>query len=90
VIRLPLHAVQSALQEPSLPRRSTTKIPLKSLFIFPTDPSAPSDLEYFWKGGIQNLDNEMEVHELLRSTLQSAEETDTSSDTHMASDSAVV
>jgi hypothetical protein len=59
------------------PRRSTaTKIPLKLLFIFPTDPGASSDMEYFWKGGIQNLDKEMEIHEMLCSSLESTGETD--------------
>jgi len=43
----------------------TTKIPLGSLFVFLEDPSAPSEMEYFWRGGIQNLDEEMEVHKIL-------------------------
>ncbi len=43
----------------------TTKIPLGSLFVFLEDPSAPSEMEYFWRGGIQNLDKEMEVHKIL-------------------------
>jgi hypothetical protein len=68
-IRLPLHAIQSALQTtPS----AAPKIPLKSLFIFPEDSSAPSEMEYFWEGGIQNLDKEMEVYEALCSSQESA------------------
>ncbi len=75
-IRLPLHAVQSALQETPLAQSAATKIPLESLFVFPEDPSAPSQMEYFWRGGIQNLDEEMEVHKILCSGQESARETD--------------
>jgi len=68
-IRLPLHAIQAALQTTL---SAAPKIPLKSLFIFPEDSSAPSEMEYFWKGGIQNLDKEMEVYEALCSSQESA------------------
>ena len=45
-------------------------IPLKILFKYPTDatPDPPSEgMNRFWRGGIQNLDKEMEVYELLGS-----------------------
>jgi hypothetical protein len=34
-------------------------------------------MEYFWKGGIQNLDKEMEIHKMLCSSLESTGEMDT-------------
>jgi hypothetical protein len=64
-IRLPLQAIHSALQETPPARSAAIKIPLKSLFIFPEDLSITSELAYFWKGGIQNLEKEMAVHETL-------------------------
>ncbi|KAH9047804.1 hypothetical protein EDB84DRAFT_1673444 [Lactarius hengduanensis] len=48
------------LDDGALMHRELPKIPLKSLFIFPEDPSAPAEMEYFWRGGIRNLDEEME------------------------------
>ncbi|KAF8256832.1 hypothetical protein EI94DRAFT_1836472 [Lactarius quietus] len=63
-IRLPLQAIQSALQDSETPPVAATKISLKLLFIFPQDLSTPSEMAYFWKGGIQNLDKEMEVHDM--------------------------
>jgi len=83
-IRLPLHAVQSSLQDTLPAQSAATKIPLKSLFIFPEDPNAPSEMEYFWKGGIQNLYKEMEVLEVLCSSQENAGETDTSNITPAA------
>jgi hypothetical protein len=64
-IRLPLQAIQSALQETTPARSATTKIPLESLFNFPEDLGTPLELAYFWKGGIQNLEKEMVAHEIL-------------------------
>ena len=43
-------------------------IPLKTLFEYPTDATVDPPLEgmnKFWRGGIQNLDKEMEAYELL-------------------------
>jgi hypothetical protein len=70
MIRLPLQAVRAALPVPTPPRRPTkTAIALKSLFIFPTDRNSPSTgMDYFWQGGIKNLDKEMEAYELLCSS----------------------
>ena len=67
-IRIPLQAIHSALQDTPQSRSAATKIPLKSLFIFPENPNATSELAYFWKGGIQNLEKEMAVHEVLCSS----------------------
>ena len=64
-IRLPLQAIHSALQEMPPTRSAATKIPLKSLFVFPENLDTTSELAYFWKGGIQNLEKEMTVHEIL-------------------------
>ena len=41
-------------------------IPLKNLFKYPADKDPPSDgMNAFWRGGIQNLDRELEAYELL-------------------------
>ena len=64
-ICIPLQAIHSALQDTPQSQSATTKIPLKSLFIFPENPNVSSELAYFWKGGIQNLEKEMAVHEIL-------------------------
>ena len=43
-------------------------IPLRILFKYPTESDLPSEgMNTFWKGGIQNLEKEMEVCELLSS-----------------------
>jgi hypothetical protein len=49
-----------------------TSIPLKILFKFPTTTDLPLDesgMNSFWKGGIQNLEKEMEAYELLTRSL---------------------
>lgn len=75
-IRLPLHAIHTALpaatpQQPTVVPK--TGIPLKSLFIFPTNRESPSTgMDYFWQGGIKNLDKEMEAYEILCEALESA------------------
>jgi hypothetical protein len=76
-IRLPVHAVQAALPNPTPSRQSTTipktAIPLKSLFIFPIDRNSPSTgMDCFWQGGIKNLDKEMEAYDILCSSQESA------------------
>jgi hypothetical protein len=44
----------------------TVSIPLRILFKYPTDKDLPSDgMNTFWRGGIQNLDRELEVYDLL-------------------------
>jgi hypothetical protein len=40
-------------------------IPLKDLFIYPGDPAAPTELEFYWKGGIAKLEETLAVYELL-------------------------
>jgi len=47
-----------------LPPRKTL-IPLKDLFIYPEDSATPSDLEFYWKGGIAKLDETLAAYELL-------------------------
>jgi hypothetical protein len=43
-----------------------TSIPLRILFKYPTDKAPPSEgMNSFWKGGIQNLENEMEAYDIL-------------------------
>jgi hypothetical protein len=73
-IRLSLHAIQAALPTPQRPVVvPKTAIPLKSLFIFPTNRDSPSTgMDYFWQGGIKNLDQEMEAYDILSAFLESA------------------
>ena len=74
-IRLPVHAIQAALPDSTPPRPvPKTAIPLKLLFIFPTDRNSPSTgTDYFWQGGIKNLDREMEAYEILCSNQEGAD-----------------
>lgn len=60
-------------------------IPLKKLFVYPTEENvAPSNgIDYFWQGGIQNLQKEMEAHEILISGGASGDEANP--DVHMDS-----
>ena len=53
-----------------------TSIPLKTLFKYPAaaDPLDESGMNSFWKGGVQNLDNEMKAYELLSSGLSELSE----------------
>jgi hypothetical protein len=47
-------------------RKTRTQIPLKVLFIYPTDLNASlNGMDNFWKGGVKNLENEAEVLEIL-------------------------
>jgi hypothetical protein len=75
-IRLPLQAIHAALpaatpQQPTIIPK--TAIPLESLFIFPTNRESPSSgMDYFWQGGIKNLDREMEAYEILCEASESA------------------
>jgi hypothetical protein len=55
-------------------------VPLESLFIFTADRNSPSPeagIDYFWKGGIKNLDEEMEACEALFSSQEGAGDMDT-------------
>jgi len=74
-IRLPVHAIQAALPDSTPPRAvPKTAIPLKLLFIFPTDRNSPSTgTDYFWQGGIKNLDREIEAYEILCSNQEGAD-----------------
>jgi len=56
-------------------RPSKTKIPLKNLFRYPTDPDAPAEgLNFYWKWGIKHLDEEMLVAELMTEGLDDVDE----------------
>jgi hypothetical protein len=77
-IRLPLHAIHAALPSPTQPcwpaTIPKTTIPLKSLFIYPTDRTPPSTgMDYFWQRGIENLDREMKTYEILCSGQEGCE-----------------
>jgi hypothetical protein len=70
---LPVPVAAAAAPAPTLPpqtsrqtRSRKTQIPLKILFIYPTDVNASlNGLDDFWKGGIKNLENESAVLEIL-------------------------
>ena len=52
-------------------RVKKTSIPLEVLFEYPTDADPPAEgLNSFWKGGIENLEKEMEAYEILCSNEQ--------------------
>jgi hAT family C-terminal dimerisation region len=56
-------------------RPSKTRIPLKSLFRYPTDPDAPAEgLDFYWKWGIKHLEEEMSVAELMTESLEDIDE----------------
>jgi hypothetical protein len=75
-IRPPLHAIHAALPNPTQRRRPATDpktaIPLKLLFIYPTDHPS-TGMDYFWQGGIENLDKEMNAYEILCSGQEGSE-----------------
>jgi hypothetical protein len=57
-ICLPLQAIQAALlaSTPQQPTILKVVIPLKLLFIFPTNRDSPSTgMDYFWQEGIKNF-----------------------------------
>ena len=84
-IRLPLHAIRGALP-PDATMTTKTAIPLMSLFIFPGDQNSSPEvgIDYFWKGGIENLDKEMEACEALFASQEGDGEMDaTASDSMM-------
>jgi hypothetical protein len=48
-----------------------TKIPLKNLFRYPTDPDAPAEgLNFYWKWGIKHVEEEMLAAELMTDGLE--------------------
>ncbi len=64
----PLHS--AALSDQATQAKKTS-IPLKILFKYPTDTDADlptKGMNLFWKGGIQNLEKEMEAYEILCSS----------------------
>jgi hypothetical protein len=51
-----------------------TCIPLKILFDYPTNIDVPSEgMNTFWRGGIENLDKEMEVYKILNSSEENSD-----------------
>jgi hypothetical protein len=67
-------------------QKRKTQIPLKTLFIYPTDPNAPlNGLDDFWKGGIKNLESESEVLEILSAGGEDSSGPQVGDDTQMAS-----
>jgi hypothetical protein len=72
-VRPPLTITIPPLNSATLSNQATqvkkTSIPLQILFKYPTDTDPPSDgMNSFWKGGIQNLEKEMEAYEILSSS----------------------
>jgi hypothetical protein len=62
---LPLNSVTLT---PHATQLKKTCIPLEILFEYPTDTNLPSEgMNSFWRGGIKNLEKEMEAYEILAS-----------------------
>lgn len=65
---------------PSLSAQPTNlkvAIPLRVLFRYPTNQDTSSEgINSFWKGGIQNLENEMEAYDILSSIEENGDEMD--------------
>lgn len=58
------------------PTEKKISIPLRVLFTYPSTEDLPSEgMNSFWRGGIQNLEKEMEAHDLLNSIEESDGET---------------
>ena len=77
---LPLTITIPPLNSATLPDQAThinkTSIPLQILFKYPTNADQLSDgMNSFWKGGIQNLEKEMEAYEILSSSEEAADGT---------------
>ena len=51
----------TALPRPSARR---TDIPLRELFVYPKPGDSASPLEFYWSGGIRNLENELALYDL--------------------------
>ncbi|KAF8269571.1 ribonuclease H-like domain-containing protein [Lactarius quietus] len=51
---------------PQAAQHKKTSIPLEILFQYPTDTDLPSEgMNSFWRGGVENLEKEMEAYEIL-------------------------
>lgn len=58
--------LNSATLSPQATQVKRTCIPLKILFDYPTDIDMPSEgMNSFWRGGIENLEKEMEAYDIL-------------------------
>ena len=80
-LRITIPPLNSATLNPAqrAPVRKTS-IPLKTLFIYPAAADLPLDgsrlgMNSFWKGGIQNLEKEMEAYDLLSLSEENADAT---------------
>jgi hypothetical protein len=62
-----MHTPQNSSSAPAsgFSTSNKTLIPLKNLFIYPSDPAAPTELEFYWKGGITKLEEMLVAYELL-------------------------
>jgi hypothetical protein len=66
---------QSSTSSRSTQSSTKTKIPLKNLFRYPTDPDAPAEgLNFYWKWGIKHLEEEMLVAELMTDSLEDVDD----------------
>jgi hypothetical protein len=65
-LRITIPPLNSATLTHQATQVKKTSIPLKILFKYPTDKDPPPDgMNSFWRGGIQNLETEMEAYEIL-------------------------
>jgi hypothetical protein len=65
-ITIPPRALNPATLSPQATQVKRTCIPLKILFDYPTDVDMPLEgMNSFWRGGIENLEKEMEAYDIL-------------------------
>jgi len=65
-LRITIPPLNSATPMHQATQVKKTSIPLKILFKYPTKKDLPLDgMNLFWRGGVQNLENEMEAYEIL-------------------------
>ncbi|KAF8270666.1 ribonuclease H-like domain-containing protein [Lactarius quietus] len=68
--------LNSSSLSPQATQLKKTCIPLEILFEYPTDTDLPSEgMNSFWKGGVENLEKEMEAYDILSSNEEASDGT---------------
>lgn len=61
---------QPILTNPNTPiPHYPTRLPLKTLFRYPENETDETDLAFYWKGGIKNLEEELKAYDILEAEL---------------------
>jgi len=69
-----IHPLNSATPSSQATQVKKTCIPLEILFDYPNNTDLPSEgMNSFWRGGIENLEKEMEVYEILNSSEENSD-----------------